>query len=117
MRKSPNKGLIYLRWKKKDSIGIFVIISVGLIMTSIGFLFPNFYNLFISLCLGFFIGGLLLSLASTFLAQMESNITGAGEIDAEVDVDIDAEVDIDVDADVDVDTDAEVDIDIDAEVD
>ena len=117
MRKSPNKRLIYLHWKRKDSITVFTIISVGLVMTSIGFLFPNFYNLFISLCLGFFIGGLLLSLISTFLAQMESNITGAGEIDAEIDVDIDAEVDIDIDAEVDVDIDAEVDIDIDAEVD
>jgi len=117
MRKSPNKRLIYLHWKRKDSITVFTIISIGLVMTSIGFLFPNFYSLFISLCLGFFIGGLLLSLISTFLAQMESNITGAGEIDAEIDVDIDAEVDVDIDAEVDVDIDAEVDVDIDAEVD
>ena len=123
MRKSPNKRLIYLHWKRKDSITVFTIISIGLVMTSIGFLYPNFYSLFISLCLGFFIGGLLLSLISTFLAQMESNITGAGEIDAEidvdaeVDVDIDAEVDIDIDAEVDIDIDAEVDVDIDAEVD
>jgi len=115
MPKRPNKGLIYLRWKRKDSIAIITIISLGLVMTSIGFLYPNFYSLFISLCL--FIGGLLLSLVSTFLAQMESNITGAGEIDAEVDIDIDAEVDIDIDAEVDIDIDAEVDIDIDAEVD
>jgi membrane protein implicated in regulation of membrane protease activity len=117
MGKSPNKGLIYLHWKRKDSITVFTIISLGLVMTSIGFLFPNFYSLYISLCLGFFIGGLLLSFISTFLAQMESNITGAGEIDAEVDVDIDAEVDVDIDAEVDVDIDAEVDVDIDAEVD
>jgi hypothetical protein len=48
---------------------------------------------------------------------MESNITGAGEIDAEVDIDVDAEVDVDIDAEVDVDIDAEVDIDIDADVD
>ncbi|GAG94993.1 unnamed protein product, partial [marine sediment metagenome] len=54
---------------------------------------------------------------STFLAQMESNITGAGEIDAEIDVDIDAEIDVDIDAEIDVDIDAEVDVDIDAEVD
>ncbi|MHA2281746.1 MAG: hypothetical protein ACXAC5_12950 [Promethearchaeota archaeon] len=117
MRNSPNKGLIYLRWKRKDTIAIFTIISIGLVMTSIGFISPYFYSLFISLCLGFFIGGLLLSLISTFLAQMESNITGAGEIDAEVDVDIDAEVDVDIDAEVDVDIDAEVDVDIDAEID
>jgi len=117
MRKSPSKRLIYLHWKRKDSIAIITIISLGLVMTSIGFLYPNFYSLFISLCLGFFIGGLLLSLISTFLAQMESNITGAGEIDAEIDVDIDAEIDVDIDAEIDVDIDAEIDIDIDAEVD
>jgi len=117
MRKSPNKRLIYLHWKRKDSITVFTIISLGLVMTSIGFLYPNFYSLFISLCLGFFIGGLLLSIVSTFLAQMESNITGAGEIDAEVDVDIDAEVDVDIDTDIDVDIDAEVDVDIDTDID
>ena len=103
MRKSPNKRLIYLHWKRKDSITVFTIISLGLVMTSIGFLFPNFYSLFISLCLGFFIGGLLLSLISTFLAQMESNITGAGEIDAEVDIDIDAEMDIEMEGEYDSD--------------
>jgi len=117
MRNNLYKGFKYLRWKRKDSIAVFTILSLGLVMTSVGFLYPSFYNLYISLCLGFFIGGLLLSLISTFLAQMESNITGAGEIDAEVDVDVDAEVDVDIDAEVDVDIDAEVDVDIDAEVD
>jgi hypothetical protein len=48
---------------------------------------------------------------------MESNITGAGELDAEVDVDLDAEVDVDVDAEVDIDIDSDVDIDIDTDVD
>jgi len=110
-----NKGFMYFRWKRKDNIAIFLIIVVGLLMTSIGFLYNNFYSIFISLCLGFFIGGFLLSIISTFLAQMESNITGAGEIDADmdVDVDIDAEADIDIDAEVDIDIDAEVDVDID----
>ena len=108
---------LYLRWKKKDSIAVITIITIGLVMTSAGFLYPNFYSLFISLCLGFFIGGLLLSLVSTFLAQMESNITGAGEIDADIDVDIDADVDIDIDTDVDIDIDADVDVDIDADMD
>ncbi len=111
MRKRPNKGFIYLRWKRKDSIAIITIISLGLVMTSIGFLYPNFYSLFISLCLGFFIGGLLLSLVSTFLAQMESNITGAGEIDDEIDVDIDAEVDVDIDSDIDAEMEVEIDSD------
>ncbi|MHA2197282.1 MAG: hypothetical protein ACXABO_17005 [Promethearchaeota archaeon] len=111
------KGSRYLRWKKKDNFAIFLILAIGLVMTLIGFLYPDFYNLYISLCLGLFIGGFLLSIISTFLAQMESNISGTGELDAEVDVDIDAEVDIDVDAEVDVDFDAEIDVDIDAEVD
>jgi membrane protein implicated in regulation of membrane protease activity len=48
---------------------------------------------------------------------MESNIMGAGEIDAEVDVDVDAEVDVDIDTDVDVDIDTDVDVDIDTDVD
>ena len=121
MRKNLYKGFIYLRWKRKDNLALFLIIIIGLLLTSIGFLYTNFYSIFLSLCLGFFIGGFILSIISTFLAQMESNITGTGEIDAEVDIDIDAEVDIDVDAELDIDTDidigAEVDIDVDAEVD
>lgn len=112
-----NKGFMYFRWKRKDNIAIFLIIVVGLLMTSIGFLYNNFYSIFLSLCLGFFIGGFLLSIISTFLAQMESNITGAGEIDAEVDVDVDAEIDIDADVDADIDADADVDIDIDGDID
>jgi len=112
---------MYLRWKRKDNIAVFLIVVVGLLMTSIGFLYNNFYSIFVSLCLGFFIGGFLLSIISTFLAQMESNITGAGEIDADVDVDVDvdAEVDVDIDADVDadIDIDADVDIDIDGDID
>jgi hypothetical protein len=48
---------------------------------------------------------------------MESNITGAGEVDADVDVDIDTDVDVDVDADVDVDVDIDVDADVDVDID
>ncbi|KKM14985.1 hypothetical protein LCGC14_1700630, partial [marine sediment metagenome] len=85
----------------------------------IGFSYNGFYDIYFSTCIGLFVGGIILSIISTFLAQMESNISGAGELDAEVDVDIDidADVDIDIDADVDIDIDADVDIDIDADVD
>ena len=119
MRNNLYKRFMYLRWKRKDNIAIFLIIVGGLLMTSIGFLYNNFYSIFVSLCLGFFIGGFLLSIISTFLAQMESNITGAGEIDADmdVDVDIDAEVDVDIDAEVDVDIDADIDADVDIDID
>jgi len=86
-------------------------------LSILGYFNIEFYSIFYSVCLGLFIGGIVLSLVSTFLAQMESNITGIGEIDAEIDVDIDAEVDVDVDAEVDIDVDAEVDIDVDADVD
>lgn len=52
---------------------------------------------------------------------MESNITGAGDLDAEVDVDldtdVDADVDIDVDTDIDIDIDADVDVDVDVDAD
>jgi hypothetical protein len=121
MRKNLNKGFIYLRWKRKDNIALFLIIVIGLLLTSIGFFYNNFYSIFLSLCLGFFIGGLILSIISTFLAQMESNISGTGEIDAEVDIDVDAEIDIDtdidVDAEVDIDIDSDIDIDTDVDVD
>jgi len=106
-----------IHWKKKDTLTIFMIIVLGSVFSFVGFSYNEFYNMFFSICLGLFIGGLILSIFSTFLAQMESNISGTGEIDAEVDVDVDAEVDVDVDAEVDVDVDAEVDVDVDAEVD
>ena len=82
----------------------------------------NIYDLFFSICLGLFIGGLLFSIISVFLAQMESQSVGQEidtdvDIDADVDIDVDADIDVDIDADVDVDIDADVDIDIDADID
>ncbi|NVM45431.1 MAG: DUF1449 family protein [Candidatus Lokiarchaeota archaeon] len=82
----------------------------------------DIYDIFFSICLGLFIGGLLFSIISVFLAQMESQSLGQEvdtdvDIDADVDVDIDADVDVDIDADVDVDIDADVDVDIDADID
>jgi len=82
----------------------------------------NIYDIFFSICLGLFIGGLLFSIISVFLAQMESQSLGQEidtdvDIDADIDVDIDADIDVDIDADVDVDIDADVDIDIDVDVD
>jgi len=91
----------------------------GIIMTIISlFQTIEFYNIFFSACLGLFIGGILFSAISFFIAQMESNISGQGELDAEididVDIDIDSDVDIDIDSDVDIDSDAEVETEIDS---
>ncbi|MFW9949034.1 MAG: hypothetical protein ACFFKA_02775 [Candidatus Thorarchaeota archaeon] len=76
------------------------------------------YDIFFSICLGLFIGGIIFSVISVFLAQMESQSLGQ-EVDTEVDIDADVDVDVDVDADVDVDVDvdADVDVDVDADVD
>jgi hypothetical protein len=108
-----------IRWKKKDSLALILILFLGSVFSLVGFLYNNFYSVFFSICLGLFIGGIILSLVSTFLAQMESNITGAGELDAEVDVDVDvdAEVDIDIDSDVDLDIDTDIDLGVDADID
>jgi hypothetical protein len=103
-----------IHWKKKDSLAIILILFLGSVFSLVGFSYNNFYSVFFSICLGLFIGGIILSLVSTFLAQMESNISGTGEVDVEVDVDIDTDVDIDVDTDVDID--AEVDIDVDYDI-
>ena len=54
----------------------------------------DIYDIFFSICLGLFIGGLLFSIISVFLAHMESQLLGQ-EIDT--DIDIDADMDIDVD--------------------
>jgi len=82
----------------------------------------NVYDIFFNICLGLFIGGIIFSIISIFLAQMESQLGGT-EVDIEaeidIDVDIDAEIDVDVDADVDIDVDidADIDVDVDADVD
>jgi len=77
----------------------------------------EFYDIFFSACLGLFIGGILFSAISFFIAQMESNISGQGEIDAEVDVDIDidSDIDVDIDSDIDIDIDSDVDVDVDSD--
>ena len=82
----------------------------------------DIYDLFFSICLGLFIGGLLFSIVSVFLAQMESQSVGQEidtdvDIDADIDVDVDIDADIDVDIDVDIDADVDVDIDVDSDVD
>ena len=74
------------------------------------------YDLFFSICLGLFIGGLLFSIISVFLAQMESQSLGQ-EIDTDVDIDADVDVDVDIDADVDVDVDIDADVDVDMDID
>jgi len=107
-----------IQWKKKDNLAIFLIILIGSFFSFIGLSYNQFYDIFFSICFGLFIGGIILSIISTFLAQIESNITGAGELDADVDVDVDvdADVDVDVDLDGDVDIDIEADIDVDYDV-
>ncbi len=76
----------------------------------------DIYDIFFSICLGLFIGGLLFSIISVFLAQMESQSLGQ-EIDTDVDIDADVDVDIDADVDVDVDIDADMDVDVDIDAD
>jgi hypothetical protein len=110
-----------IRWKKKDSLALILILFLGSVFSLVGFLYNNFYSVFFSICLGLFIGGIILSLVSTFLAQMESNISGEGEIDIDtdidVDVDVDAEIDIDAEVDYDVDVDTDIDTDMEVEID
>jgi len=82
----------------------------------------DIYDIFFSICLGLFIGGLLFSIISVFLAQMESQSLGQEidtdvDIDADIDVDVDADIDVDVDADIDIDVDADIDVDVDADID
>ncbi|MFX1402414.1 MAG: hypothetical protein ACFE8V_14350 [Promethearchaeota archaeon] len=78
----------------------------------------NAYDIFFNICLGLFIGGIIFSIISIFLAHMEAQ-SGGTEVDTEVDIEaeIDVDVDADVDMDVDIDTDIDVDVDMDVDVD
>jgi len=82
------------------------------------------YDIFFYICVGLLIGGLIFSIVSMFLAQMESQLIGQ-EIDTDVDIDAEVEVDYDMGAEIDgieaeveveVDVDAEVEVDVDTEV-
>ncbi len=115
IRKSTINRFRNIRWKRKDTFAIVSIFFIGTIMTSVSFSFNQLYDIFFSICLGLFIGGILLSIISIYLAQMESSLSGEGELDVEMDVD--ADIDVDVDADIDVDVDADIDVDIDVDVD
>ncbi len=106
-----------IQWKKKDTVGILLIITWGLILTIISLLYTAIFDVVFSISLGFLIGGIIMSILSFFLAQMESNILGEGEVDVDVEVDVDMDVDVDVDADVDADVGADIDADVDVEMD
>jgi len=98
----------------------FFMISSGLVMSIISFFHTEaFFHIFFNICVGLFFGGILFSAISFFLAQMEANISGEGEIDIDTDVDVEVDIDsdIDFDTDVDVDVDSDIDIDTDADVD
>ncbi|MFW9900964.1 MAG: hypothetical protein ACFFDY_06715, partial [Candidatus Thorarchaeota archaeon] len=60
-------------WKKKQSIFSFLIIIVGLVFTFTGFLYNYFYDILFSICLGLFIGGIIMSIISIFLAEMSTH--------------------------------------------
>ena len=93
-------------------------ISSGIVMTIISFFHAEaFFHIFFNVCVGLFFGGILFSVISFFLAQMEANISGEGEIDIDTDIDIDVDVDTDIDIDTDVEIESDIEIDTDADVD
>ena len=74
------------------------------------------YDIFFSICLGLFVGGIIFSIISVFLAQLQSQSLGQ-EVDTDVDIDADVDLDVDVDVDTDVDIDTDIDIDTDLDID
>lgn len=76
----------------------------------------NPYDIYFNICLGMFIGGLIFSFISIFLAQMESQSIGT-EVDTELDLDAEIDIDADVDVDYDYDLGAEIDTELEIEVD
>ncbi len=62
-----------IHWKKKQSVITFLIIFLGLIFTFFGSLYNYIYDILFSICLGLFIGGILMSVISTFLAELSTH--------------------------------------------
>lgn len=91
----------------------------------------NPYDIIFNICSGLFIGGIIFSIISLFLTEMETQSGGSKidtdvDLEAEVDIDVDVEAEFDVEtvdikADMDVgvkvDTDIDVELDIDTDVD
>ena len=89
----------------------------GIILTSISFFHAGpLYTIFFNICLGLFIGGIIFSGISFFLAEIQSNISGEGEIDFDADTDLDIGMDTEIDIDTDIDADVDIDTEIDTEV-
>jgi membrane protein implicated in regulation of membrane protease activity len=98
----------------------FSMVSAAIIMTLVSiFLIDTFYNIFFNICLGLFIGGLFFSAISFILGELNSEVSGEGElsIDTDTDFTIDTDMDLDVEADINLDVEADMDLDVDADVD
>ncbi len=65
--------LSIIHWKKKQNIFIFLIIFCGIVFTFFGSSYNYFYDILFSICLGLFIGGIIMSIVSTFLAEMSTH--------------------------------------------
>ena len=73
MKKNSLNKLKDIHWKKKQLYTLSILTVTGLILTIFGLFVNNFYDIFFSICLGLFIGGIVMSIISTFLAEMSTH--------------------------------------------
>ncbi|MFX1389835.1 MAG: NfeD family protein [Promethearchaeota archaeon] len=64
---------IYKYFKKRSIFTLLTIISIGVIFTVTGSYVNSLYDIFFSICLGLFIGGIIMSIISTILAEISTH--------------------------------------------
>ncbi len=62
-----------IHWKRKSNIALFSIIVFGFVFTLLSFSHNYFYDILFSVCLGLFIGGIIMSILSTILAEISTH--------------------------------------------
>jgi hypothetical protein len=72
IKKTFNKALRFRRRGSNFLILSFIVL-LGFIFTIIGLFLYGFYDMFFSICLGLFIGGIIMSVLSTFLAEISTH--------------------------------------------
>ncbi len=73
MARNLYSRLIGIQWNRSHIFTFSFLILIGLTFTLIGLFLNNFYDFFFSICLGLFIGGIIMSIISTILAEISTH--------------------------------------------
>ncbi|MFW9825169.1 MAG: hypothetical protein ACFFE4_19665, partial [Candidatus Thorarchaeota archaeon] len=82
MMNNLSTRFIYKHFRRRSIFTLLTILSIGVIFTIIGSYVNSLYDVFFSICLGLFIGGIIMSIISTILAEISTHdLQGTDHID------------------------------------